>query len=102
MRSTLIQFLIVKKQDVASKYAHNQLRQQLTLATEQKVKEVKEAKKAKKAAAVVVVETPEETAAFLATAKGQSQPPKTVSCLTDNHFITLLTNMFYYVTRVLT
>ncbi|KAF8593399.1 hypothetical protein BDV93DRAFT_549546 [Ceratobasidium sp. AG-I] len=46
-------------------------------ATEQKAKEAKEAKKAKKAEAVVIAETPEETAAFLAAAKGQSQPHKT-------------------------
>ncbi|KAF8605583.1 hypothetical protein BDV93DRAFT_543248 [Ceratobasidium sp. AG-I] len=42
--------------------------------TQQNTKEAKAAKKAKKAEAVVINETPEETAAFLAKAKGQSAP----------------------------
>jgi hypothetical protein len=40
---------------------------------------VKEVKKAKEVEAAVIAETPEETAAFLARAKGQVQPAKTVS-----------------------
>ncbi|KEP46798.1 hypothetical protein V565_181180, partial [Rhizoctonia solani 123E] len=43
----------------------------------QNTKESQAAKKAKKAEAAVIEETPEQTAAFLAKVKGQSQPPKT-------------------------
>ncbi|KAG9088782.1 hypothetical protein FRC06_001854, partial [Ceratobasidium sp. 370] len=45
-------------------------------AAKQNAKEAKEAKKVKKVEAAVIVETPEETAMFLAQAKGQSQFPK--------------------------
>lgn len=55
--------------------------QQLIFPTEQRVKETKEAKKAKKAEAMAIAESPEETAAFLATVKGLSQPSKTVCYL---------------------
>ncbi|QRV84441.1 hypothetical protein RhiJN_12457 [Ceratobasidium sp. AG-Ba] len=52
-------------------------------ATEQSTKAVKAKKKAKKAESVVIVETPEDTAAFLARAKGQSQPTKTSPAVTS-------------------
>jgi hypothetical protein len=50
---------------------------------EQNAKDSQAAKKAKKAEAAVIEETPEETAAFLAKVKGQSQPLKTVSNFTQ-------------------
>ncbi|KAG9089282.1 hypothetical protein FRC06_001637 [Ceratobasidium sp. 370] len=58
-----------KPSDVADKVKKQE-------AAKQNAKEAKEAKKAKKVEAAVIVETPEETAAFLAQAKGQSQLPK--------------------------
>ncbi|KAG8727004.1 hypothetical protein FRC10_006502, partial [Ceratobasidium sp. 414] len=49
----------------------------------QGAREAKEAKKAKKVEAAAIVETPEETAAFLAQVKGQSQLPKTSPTVTS-------------------
>ncbi|KAG8680617.1 hypothetical protein FRC08_016147 [Ceratobasidium sp. 394] len=46
-------------------------------AAKQNVKDTQAAKKAKKAEAAVIVETPEETAAFLSRVKGNSQPAPT-------------------------
>ena len=51
----------------------------LAYLTEQNKKQAQAAKRAKKAEAVVIMETPEETAAFLAKAKGQNEPILTVS-----------------------
>ncbi|KAG8728230.1 hypothetical protein FRC10_005202, partial [Ceratobasidium sp. 414] len=50
---------------------------------EQNVKDTQAAKKAKKAEAAVIVETPEDTAAFLSRMKGDTQPASTSPAVTS-------------------